>query len=267
VATSDGLLLIGGSNADGPVATTWKSELSNIGKLGKFAAEAPLSAPQTGATAAVEGDFVFLFGGEGADGRPTNVVQRGTFHPEAGEGLPDDPEEGKIDAWATSTSANLPGARANASTWAANGALYVAGGLDADGTTHREMYWAIPTTEGDITEWKHLDVTDLPEARVGGSAVISGPNVFIVAGTTDAGVQQGSLRANTAPQAPFFRLGLVGATVPGLKIDGEIGQQLGYLNAAGVGTVDFIILIVIGWAYAHKAQATRLVNRVLRRKG
>jgi hypothetical protein len=88
-----------------------------------------------------------------------------------------------------------------------------------------------------------------------------------VAGTTDAGVQQGSLRANTAPQAPFFRLGLVGATVPGLKIDGEIGQQLGYLNAAGVGTVDFIILIVIGWAYAHKAQATRMVNRVLRRKG
>ena len=55
-----------------------------------------------------------------------------------------------------------------------------------------------------------------------------------------------SLRANTAPQSPFFQLGLVGATVPGLKIEGEIGQQLGYLNAAGVGTVNFIILILIG---------------------
>ena len=57
-----------------------------------------------------------------------------------------------------------------------------------------------------------------------------------------------SVRANTAPLSPYFQFGLVGATVPGLKIEGEIGQQLGYLNAAGVGTVNFIILIIIGWA-------------------
>ena len=79
------------------------------------------------------------------------------------------------------------------------------------------------------------------------------------------GVQSGSFRANTAPQSPFFQLGLVGATVPGLKIEGEIGQQLGYLNAAGAGTVNFVILLLIGWAFAHKAQATALVRRVLRR--
>ena len=41
----------------------------------------------------------------------------------------------------------------------------------------------------------------------------------------------GATRANLAPQEPFFQLGLVGATVPALKIDGEIGQQLGYLAA------------------------------------
>ena len=74
-----------------------------------------------------------------------------------------------------------------------------------------------------------------------------------------------SLRANTAPLSPFFQLGLVGATVPGMKIEGEIGQQLGYLNAAGVGTVDFIILILIGWAFAHKAQARAMIGRVLHR--
>ena len=74
-----------------------------------------------------------------------------------------------------------------------------------------------------------------------------------------------SVRANTAPQSPFFQLGLVGATVPGLKIEGEIGQQLGYLNAAGVGTVNFIILLLIGWAYAHKAQTRAIIARVLHR--
>ena len=78
-------------------------------------------------------------------------------------------------------------------------------------------------------------------------------------------IETDHVRANTAPQSPFFQLGLVGATVPGLKIEGEIGQQLGYLNAAGVGTVNFIILLLIGWAYAHKAQARAIIARVLRR--
>ena len=84
---------------------------------------------------------------------------------------------------------------------------------------------------------------------------MTGPNAVIVGGETAEGVVATSYRANTAPQSPFFQLGLVGATVPGLKIEGEIGQQLGYLNAAGAGTVDFIILLIIGWAFAHKAQA------------
>jgi hypothetical protein len=74
-----------------------------------------------------------------------------------------------------------------------------------------------------------------------------------------------SVRANTSPQSPFFQLGPFGATVPGLKIDGEIGQQLGYANAAGVGTVTFVLLIIIGWAYAHKPQARAMISRVVRR--
>ncbi len=85
------------------------------------------------------------------------------------------------------------------------------------------------------------------------------------AGQTADGVVATSYRANVAPQSPFFQLGIAGATVPGLKIEGEIGQQLGYLNAAGAGTVNFIILILIGWAYAHKAQTKAIIARVLRR--
>ncbi len=264
VATADGLLLIGGSNADGPVATTWKSLLDAQGALGEFKPEAALSSPQTGATAAIEGDYVWLFGGSGPDG-PTATVQRGTFGLAAAEGLPENPDEGKVIAWATNPAANLPGPRAGAAAWAANGALYVLGGADADGS-RPELYWAVPTTAGDIGEWLHLDVSDLPAGLTGGAPVVLGPAAVVVGGVTDKGVSAASVRANLAPQAPFFRLGLVGATVPGLKIDGEIGQQLGYLNAAGAGTVNFVILIVIGWAFAHKEQASRMVGRVLRRR-
>src|SRR4029079_4761851 len=104
-----------------------------------------------------------------------------------------------------------------------------------------------------------------PEPREGAPAVISGPNAILVGGTTSAGGGGTSGRANPAPQSPFFQLGLVGATVPGLKIEGEIGQQLGYLNAAGVGTVNFIILIIIGWGFADRAQARALIARVVQR--
>jgi hypothetical protein len=54
--------------------------------------------------------------------------------------------------------------------------------------------------------------------------------------------------------------------VPALKIDGEIGQQLGYLNAAGAGTVNFVILLLVGWAFAHRERAMAILGRVIRRR-
>ena len=55
--------------------------------------------------------------------------------------------------------------------------------------------------------------------------------------------------------------------MPALKIDGEIGQQLGYLNANTVGIVNFVILIVIGWAFAHKEQVRAMRERLMARRG
>ena len=262
--TTDGLLLIGGRNADGPVATTWKSTLDEAGSLGDWAEEQALATPQADATAMVVGDFVWLFGGSDANG-PVGAVQRGVFGQPAAQGLPVNENEGKVIRWDVSNTANLPVARTNAAGWGANGALYLAGGNDGS-VPRPEVYWAVPTTEGDLPEWKHLPVMDLPASGLeGAAAVISGPNAVLVGGTTTSGPLGSSVRANIAPQSPFFQLGLVGATVPGLTIGGEIGQQLGYLNAAGVGTVNFIILILIGWAYAHRAQTREIARRIFRR--
>ena len=262
--TPDGLLLIGGRNADGPVSTTWKSLLDTKGALGKWTAEQPLAAPQAEATAIVVGDYVWVYGGRDATG-PVGAVQRGAFGQPAAPGLPDDPQEGKVIRWDVNNTANLPAARSNASGWGANGTIYLAGGDDGSGP-QREVYWAIPTSTGDIQEWKHLEVSDLPAAGLeGAAAVISGPNAVLVGGTTDTGQLASSVRANIAPQSPFFQLGLLGATVPGLTIGGEVGQQLGYLSAAGVGTVDFILLLLVGWAFAHRERTRGIIRRVLRR--
>ena len=130
-----------------------------------------------------------------------------------------------------------------------------------------EVYWAVPTNNGDIPEWKHLAVSDLPASGLEGApAVVSGAEAIIVGGKTAPNtILASSIRANTSPLSPFFQLGLVGATVPGLKIEGEIGQQLGYLNAATVGAINFILLILVGVAFAHKAQTRALFGRILHR--
>ena len=97
--------------------------------------------------------------------------------------------------------------------------------------------------------------------------MILGPNAIIVGGQTTEGVTTDSIRANIAPEAPFFQLGLFGATVPALKIDGEIGQQLGYLNANTVGVVDFAIFIAIGVIMAHRTQIKEWRDRRSPREG
>ncbi len=265
VVSPTGLLLIGGSNAEGPVATTWKSEPTPAGALGEWEVEAPLLFPQTNALAAVIGDYVWLYGGSDANG-PVGAVQRGTFGLEAVEGFPLNPDEGKVIQWAINNDANLPEPRTEASGWSANGAIYLVGGADATGLQN-ELYWALPTTDGQLPEWKHLDVSDLPPSGLAGAApVILGPDAVLVGGTTDTGVLASSIRANTAPQSPFFSLGVLGATIPGLKLDGEIGQQLGYTAAAIVATTNFVLLILIGVAFAHKERTMELFHR-LRRRG
>jgi len=262
-AAPDGMLLIGGEGPDGPVATTWKSPFDAKGVLQKWETEAALLAPQADATAAIVGDHVWLYGGHDANG-PTATVQRGDLGLEAPAGYPANPDEGKVVVWAVNPAANLPAPRDDPTGWSANGSLYLVGGQSAEGL-QRETYWAIPSNAGDLPEWKRLEVSDLPYGLSGGTVIITGPNAIISGGERAEGPARTSLRANTAPQSPFFQVGLVGATVPGLKIDGEIGQQLGYLNAAGAGTVDFVILLLIGWALAHKEQARGIVRRVLRR--
>jgi hypothetical protein len=264
VAAPDGLLLIGGEGPDGPVTTTLKSLLDAKGVLGAWHAQAELQRPQADALAAVIGDYVWLYGGHDETG-PVGAVQRGRLGIKAAEGYPNNPDTGKVIGWDISNGANLPAARDNPAGWSANGALYLVGGADTDGL-RTELYWTTPTNDGNIPEWKHLAASDLQTGSKGGSAFVTGPSVVSVGGETADGVVDTSVRANTAPQSPFFQLGLVGATVPALKIDGEIGQQLGYANAAGVATVDFILLIIIGWALAHKEQARAMMTRLVRRR-
>ena len=246
VAASDGLMLVGGTNGTTIVNTVLKTTFDSKGVPSKWAAQTgTLFTPVTDASAAIAGSYLWVFGGTAPNAAVIPSVQRGEF----GTGA----DATKIARFGVKGGGtDLPAARTNLEGFAANGALYAIGGTDGT-TPQRTLYWATPTNAGEITEWKHLDVSDLPASGLAGAApIILGPDAILIGGTTTDGVIKSSSRANLAPEAPFFQLGLVGATVPALKIDGEIGQQLGYLNANTIGIVDFTLLVIVGWAFAHR---------------
>jgi len=273
VALADGLLLLGGADAtNAPTTSVWKATLGEGGSFGAWEPLGALPEARADAEAGIVGTHVFVYGGRGTSG-PTATVLRGEIAEVATDdhGVAVTPAPGAEAAptsisWAVGTgSTNLPAPRTDAVGFTTNGGLYLVGG--SDGTAlHNDLYWTIPSATGDIGEWKHLTQSDLPEPGLSGAtAVVSGPNAFIVGGRGQDGVTGGAARANLSPQPPFFQLGLFGATIPAFKLEGEVGQQLGFMAAAGIATGNFILLILIGWGYAHPQRARELLHKVRRR--
>ncbi len=260
----DGLILVGGQTGSGSVTSVWKSDLDGD-ELAAWAPNAEMPEARYDHGAIVIGDYLWVFGGSGADEAPTATVLRGTVTvPEVPEGSPPgataDPSF--VSDWATNADANLPVARTNAATFTANGIVYLVGGSDGS-APKGEVYWGVPDGDGDI-DWTTLTASDLPDqGLVGAAGAVSGSTAFVIGGETQGGVLASSARASLAPGNPYLQVGLLGITIPALGIQGEIGQQIGYLNAAGVGTVNFIILLLIGVAFAHPERTKGLARRVI----
>jgi hypothetical protein len=263
-ASGGGLYLFGGRTADGLsdqmlfAATDEDGALTSWRSMGELA----MPEPRAGATAASVGDFVYLFGGEGLAGPSTTVYRLTTA-----EGAPATNEDGVLMGWASApTSQQLPAPRAQAATFNANGAVYVIGGTGADGAATDTFFWAVPdAATGDLPAWRQLDQTQLPEARTDAAVAAIGTHTYLVGGQGADGAALATVaRANLSPQPPFFQLGILGATIPGLSIKGEIGQQLGYLNAMGVGMTNFVILVIIGYSMSHRRGTLRVMEKLSR---
>jgi len=283
VAVTDGILVAGGRGADGaPSNKVWKSTADSKGVLGAFKDQAPLTTGVADANAVLVGEFVWIYGGSDANG-PTAVVQSGHFGaagaapaasgapagsgaaPEASAVAPGAsaaPQPLGVQQWAAGAALKLPAPRTGAAGFTAYGAIYLAGGSDAGGPKS-ELFWAIPDSNGGLSDgWHHLSNDDLPASGLTGSSpVVSGSTAMLIGGSTQGGLLTSTTQASLAPQVPFFQLGLFGIVIPALQIPGEIGQQLGYLSAAGAGTVNFVLLILLGYVFNHKAQVSAWIDR------
>ena len=262
VAGSSGIFLIGGKTADGLVGTVWQAKFSadKVPVLGSWTEFKGLALPEAraGAASVLNGNYAYVMGGTGPNGASASVYGLTLV---AGEPAVDTNKNPV--PWAQA--GDLPAPLVHAASFTANGALYMVGGADAQGAPQKTNFWAVPNaTTGVISSWSHTDSTDLPDARASASVSSVGSTAFVIGGIGSAGPATGTYRAGLSPKPPFFRLGLFGATIPALSIKGEIGQQLGYIDAMSVGMVNFAILILIGWAFSHRPQTMRLMERVSR---
>jgi hypothetical protein len=262
VAVSDGLVVMGGTDGTAATKSVWKSQLDTTGALGAWAEQHPLNEANADGYAAHVGDVVSVIGGQDDKGQAVATVQQGLVGggPNATAKNPN-----VIDAWRASAQTNLPGPRTGLAGFTSNGTIYVVGG--SDGANPRtEMLWAIPDANGVIATWYHLPQTDVGEGIAGSRGIAAGAYAFLLGGQTAHGVTSDAARAYLAPQLPFFQVGVLGATIPALKLDGEVGQQIGYLNAATVGAVNFILLLLVGWGFAHRERVRELLARARRRR-
>jgi N-acetylneuraminic acid mutarotase len=267
VTGTAGFVLVGGRDVDGNptngVYLAWNDDAGDA-----LAAWEPLDGlalpdDRADVVAATVADYVYVIGGEGPDGATDTVFR---LQLDEREGEVD--EAGNLLGWAVAPDdQSLPAARTDATSLTVNGAVYVIGGFDAEGVPQDSMLWAVPdTTTGDFDEWVRLDQTDLPVATANAPIVGVGVHAYVIGGETPDGATDGSLRAEISPRPPFFQLGIAGATVPGLSIKGEVGQQLGYANAMGAGMLNFVILVILGVAFSRPESSKRVIGRILRIK-
>lgn len=269
VSAGDGVILVGGQGPSAAAtASAWKSTLDAKGVLGPWKALADMPQPRVGALASLQGSHLFVYGGSDATG-PTTSILRGDLSAATATAATA-ATASPVLSWGppspAGTTTSLPAPREGAAGFSNSGTLYLVGGTGPGAAG--QTYWATPDASGNIAEWQTLAQSNLPaDLQLRDStAAPSGSHVFLVAGTTAQGVTAGLARANLAPKPPYFQLGFFGATIPALGIQGEVGQQLSYLVAAGVATANFVLLILIGLAFAYRERSRQLLDRyVLRR--
>ena len=276
VADANGVWLMGGRTADGLSAATWRAGIkpnSDPPELETWVEHPELALPDSNgqpngrahAVAGLIGEFMYVVGGEtslGPSGEVLRLELDTEGQPARTGAAPDSPVAG----WGVSLGASsLPAARVDAAGITNGGAIYVIGGHDGAGTAVATTYWAVPNAAtGDIAAWQTLSEDDLPGPRVAGAGAVVGSFAYVVGGATNEGQLLDTVRADVAPARPFFQLGLFGATVPGLAIPGAIGIQLGEINAATVGVINFVILIALAVLLQRPRTRARLLHTLSR---
>ena len=184
--TADGLLVLGGGTGpDGVSGKTWKAAFNAQGTLEEWTGGRPAFGRSDRRDDRLDRRLRVAVRRRRRRQRPVATIQRGEFGTAgAAEACRRTPTRAMVVAW--STSDDREPARRHGRTPRA--------GRQRRPLSRRRQRWdgpqprstgRSPTTTGDIPEWKHLDVSDLPAAGLEGAPpVVTGPNAVLVGGTT-----------------------------------------------------------------------------------
>ena len=195
VSTGTGLWLIGGKTAAGLSATALPRRPGQHGQAGRPAAVHRSSPPWSCATAAATRP-------RGSTPRPSPRAARSSSSAARARrarpissscstlnaiGEPSVDGQGRVIGWGQSVGASsLPAPRTQFGGFVANGALYVPGGFGADGKPTSTVYWTVPdATTGQISQWNHLDQTDLAQPVAEASSAVAGSFALVIGGQGD----------------------------------------------------------------------------------
>lgn len=190
------IYLLGGHSGAMRLASSSSFTIDADGALTDTRAEPALPEPRFHASAAVQGDFVYVTGGLGAPGEAEASVFRARFG-----------ADGAIEGWQTLPA--LPQPRSHHSSFVQGGFLHLVGGFEGNPVGNRTTYHpnvirAPIDEDGSLGGWEELGLT-LPSGGVSTHANATFDGCALVfAGITDAptAVSDATLRIDTlAPAA------------------------------------------------------------------
>lgn len=186
------LYVLGGYDSSGSHAAVWSADISSIGVVGAWSAEAPLPAALYFHAAALAGGKIYVSGGYSSGSGVQGAIYRAPIG-----------DDGVLGAW-TSPDA-LPAPRYSHTMTLLAGRLYVAGGKD--GAAARSEVWVTQLDAGGELPLSWSDYTPLPAPRFGHGALAAANRLYIIGGSNGssavAQVFQSTVSAALAGLAPW----------------------------------------------------------------
>jgi hypothetical protein len=187
------VLYIGGTDGKAASAKTYLAAVDK-GTIGAWAEGPALPAPRTDAGMAVLNGTVFLAGGIGPDGAPTDTLWS----------IGIDTTTTELGTWTVVDKVQLPAPRSGASVVAVPDGLVVLGGRGPDGKVTSTVWKAtLDSQSGKLGAFK--DQPAIPHPVADAAAAFAGTWVWVYGGTDDSGptavVQRAGYGTVTAPAA------------------------------------------------------------------
>jgi hypothetical protein len=186
------LLYIGGTDGKIASATTYLASVDK-GTFGAWAEGPALPAARTDAGTATLSGTVYLAGGLGPDGAPTDTLYS----------IGIDPTTSKLGQWKAVDKVTLPAPRSGSAVIAVADGLVVIGGRGSDGKVTSTVWKATLDKDGKLGAFK--DQPALPHPVADAGAAFAGTFLWVYGGSDDAGatavVQRADYGTVTAPAA------------------------------------------------------------------